>query len=122
MGDCVAKTGRSRLTVQDFSPPSANLSTVCPINQKLGNSSLRSLESRCTPSLNIPIYFVTESFEDAQRKMREFANTIPRSFVARYDPYTQRIEHLDSKRQVLKNMRQVRREMGILTDAMEKLS
>merc|ERR1711974_398868 len=43
-----------------------------------------------------PIYFVTESFEDAQRKMREFANTIPRSFVARYDPYTQRI-HLDSK-------------------------
>jgi len=69
-----------------------------------------------------PIYFVTESFEDAQRKMREFANTIPRSFVARYDPYTQRIEHLDSKRQVLKNMRQVRREMGILTDAMEKLS
>merc|ERR1712038_1748146 len=69
-----------------------------------------------------PIYFVTESFEDAQRKMREFANTIPRSFVARYDPYTQRIEHLDSKRQVLKNMRQVRREMGILTDATEKLS
>merc|ERR1711862_850413 len=49
------------------------------------------------------------SFEDAQRKMREFANTIPGSFVARYDPYTQRIEHLDSKKQVLKNMRQVRR-------------
>merc|ERR1712029_209603 len=69
-----------------------------------------------------PIYYVTNSFEDAQRKMREFANTIPRSFVARYDPYTQRIEHLDSKKQVLKNMRQVRREMGILTDAMEKLS
>merc|ERR1712180_284218 len=69
-----------------------------------------------------PIYYVTNSFEDAQRKMREFANTIPRSFVARYDPYTQRIEHLDSKKQVLKNMRQVRREMGILTDAMERLS
>merc|ERR1712038_511395 len=69
-----------------------------------------------------PVYFVTNSFEDAQRKMREFAHTIPRNFVARYDAYTQRIEHLDSKRQVLKNMRQVRREMGILTDAMEKLS
>merc|ERR1711973_490527 len=91
--DCVAKTGRSRLTEQEF-----------PITEYQ------------------PIYFVTESFEDAQRKMREFANTIPRSFAARYDPYTQRIEHLDSKRQVLKNMRQVRREMGILTDAMEKLS
>ena len=59
---------------------------------------------------------------DFDQYCREFANTIPRSFVARYDPYTQRIEHLDSKRQVLKNMRQVRREMGILTDAMEKLS
>merc|ERR1712142_556551 len=69
-----------------------------------------------------PIYYVTNSFEDAQRKMREFANTIPRNFVARYDAYTQRIEELDSKKQILKNMRQVRREMGILTDAMEKLS
>jgi len=68
-----------------------------------------------------PVYFVTNSFEDAQRKMREFANTIPRTFVARYDAYTQRIEELDSKKQILKNMRQVRREMGILTDAMEKL-
>lgn len=68
-----------------------------------------------------PVYFVTNSFEDAQRKMREFANTIPRTFVARYDAYTQRIEELDSKTQILKNMRQVRREMGILTDAMEKL-
>jgi len=68
-----------------------------------------------------PVYFVTNSFEDAQRKMREFANTIPRNFVARYDAYTQRIEELDSKKQILKNMRQVRREMGTLTDAMEKL-
>jgi len=68
-----------------------------------------------------PVYFVTNSFEDAQRKLSEFAKSIPRNFVARYDPYTQRIEELDSKKQILKNMRQVRREMGILTDAMEKL-
>ena len=77
-------------------------------------------------SINVLYFFAATSgaqvLIDFDQYCREFANTIPRSFVARYDPYTQRIEHLDSKRQVLKNMRQVRREMGILTDAMEKLS
>merc|ERR1712038_110823 len=69
-----------------------------------------------------PKYYVTQSFEDAQRKMREFANTIPKPFTARYCPYTSRIEQLDNKKLILKNMRQVRREMAILTEAMEKLA
>merc|ERR1711936_34275 len=69
-----------------------------------------------------PKYYVTKSFEDAQRKMREFANTIPKSFTARYCPYTSRIEQLDNKKLILKNMRQVRREMAILTEAMEKIA
>ena len=38
---------------------------------------------------------------------REFANTIPKSFTARYCPYTSRIEQLDNKKLILKNMRQV---------------
>merc|ERR1712223_1965438 len=65
-----------------------------------------------------PIYFVTSSFEDAQRKMSEFAAIIPKSFTARYDPYTQRIELLDTKTQILKNMRGVGREIRSLTEAM----
>merc|ERR1712136_719421 len=69
-----------------------------------------------------PKYYVTKSFEDAQRKMREFANTIPKPFTARYCPYTRRIEQLDNKKLILKNMRQVRREMAILTEAMEKIA
>jgi len=69
-----------------------------------------------------PKYYVTRSFEDAQRKMREFANTIPKPFTARYCPYTSRIEQLDNKKLILKNMRQVRREMAILTEAMEKIA
>lgn len=69
-----------------------------------------------------PKYYVTQSFEDAQRKMREFANTIPKPFTARYCPYTSRIEQLDNKKLILKNMRQVRREMAILTEAMEKIA
>merc|ERR1711881_702178 len=68
-----------------------------------------------------PKYFVTKSFDEAQRKMREYANTIPKTFTARYCPYTSRIEQLDNKKLILKNMRQVRREMAILTEAMEKI-
>merc|ERR1719435_403525 len=68
-----------------------------------------------------PVYFVTSSFEDAQRKMSEFAAIIPKSFTARYDPYTQRIEILDTKTQILKNMRGVGREIRSLTEAMSIL-
>merc|ERR1711953_758774 len=49
-----------------------------------------------------PKYYVTKSFEDAQRKMRDFANTIPKPFTARYCPYTSRIEQLDNKKLILK--------------------
>jgi len=65
-----------------------------------------------------PLYYVTESFEEAQRKMSEFASTIPKPFKARYDPYTQSIELLDSKAQIMKSMRSVNREISVLTQAM----
>ena len=51
----------------------------------------------------------------------EFAAIIPKSFTARYDPYTQRIELLDTKTQILKNMRGVGREIRSLTEAMSIL-
>merc|ERR1711890_183822 len=47
-----------------------------------------------------PVYFVTESFEEAKQKMIDFASTIPRPFGVRYDAYTQSIQLLDSKRQI----------------------
>jgi len=68
-----------------------------------------------------PVYFVTSSFEDAQRKMSDFAATIPKTFTARYNPYTQRIELLDTKTQILRNMRGVGREIRSLTEAMTTL-
>ena len=49
---------------------------------------------------------------------REFASTIPKPFKARYDPYTQSIELLDSKAQIMKSMRSVNREISVLTQAM----
>uniref|UniRef100_A0A8C2WNI5 Tryptophan hydroxylase 1 n=1 Tax=Cyclopterus lumpus TaxID=8103 RepID=A0A8C2WNI5_CYCLU len=40
------------------------------------------------------VYFVSESFEDAKNKMREFARTIWRPFTVRYNPYTQSMDVL----------------------------
>ncbi|GAB0176925.1 phenylalanine-4-hydroxylase [Grus japonensis] len=50
-----------------------------------------------------PVYYVAESFKDAKEKLRKFAQTIPRPFSVRYNPYTQRIEVLDNAKQ-LKNL------------------
>uniref|UniRef100_A0A3Q3JRL7 Phenylalanine-4-hydroxylase n=1 Tax=Monopterus albus TaxID=43700 RepID=A0A3Q3JRL7_MONAL len=47
-----------------------------------------------------PVYFVAESFEDAQEKVRKFAATIPRPFTVRYNPYTQSIDVLDNTQQL----------------------
>ena len=44
------------------------------------------------------ILFILKHFSD-------FAATIPKTFTARYNPYTQRIELLDTKTQILRNMR-----------------
>merc|ERR1719430_2071327 len=67
-----------------------------------------------------PIYFVTESFEDAKQKMIDFASTIPRPFGVRYDPYTQTIQLLDSKRQIQKLLTNINHEMRTLCDAFTK--
>ena len=52
---------------------------------------------------------------------REFAASHPRPFTARYDPYTQGIELLDTKDQIIKNMRLINREAKILMEAMHNI-
>jgi phenylalanine-4-hydroxylase len=68
-----------------------------------------------------PIYFVAESFEDAQQKMREYALTIPRPFTVRYNPYTQGVEIMDSKVQMEALTRDIQSELQLLTDAIRKM-
>lgn len=46
---------------------------------------------------NIQVYFVADSFKDAQQKVREFAKKMNRRFSVRYNPYTETIEVLDNK-------------------------
>ncbi|XP_052860517.1 protein henna isoform X1 [Anopheles cruzii] len=68
-----------------------------------------------------PVYFVSDSFEDAIQKMINYANTIPRPFGVRYDPYTQSIEILDSVPQISNLMRNIHNEFEVLQNAFKKL-
>lgn len=47
-----------------------------------------------------PVYFVADSFVDAQVKVRDFAASLQRPFAVRYNPYTESIELLDTKEKV----------------------
>ncbi|KAK4300630.1 hypothetical protein Pmani_027184 [Petrolisthes manimaculis] len=69
-----------------------------------------------------PLYFVSESFEDAKQKLIQFAATINRPFAVRYNPYTQGVEILNSKPQIQTLVREINCDIQILTDALLKLS
>eukprot|EP00042_Codosiga_hollandica_P024182 m.100215 g.100215 ORF g.100215 m.100215 type:complete len:425 (+) comp51460_c0_seq1:66-1340(+) len=66
-----------------------------------------------------PVYFATESFDDAKRKLRTFARTLKRPFEVRYDAYTQSVEILDSY-ESLKNLTlRIQQDVAVLTQALE---
>ncbi|CAF4404853.1 unnamed protein product [Rotaria sp. Silwood2] len=48
-----------------------------------------------------PTYFLAESFKDAKEKLRQYALTIPRPFSVHYNPYTQTIEVINGKEQIV---------------------
>lgn len=68
-----------------------------------------------------PTYFVTESFEDAKKKISEYAKTLNRPFSVRYNPYTQNIEVLDSKDKILQFANIIKSDFSVLTDALYHL-
>ncbi|CAG8644629.1 12463_t:CDS:10 [Funneliformis caledonium] len=63
-----------------------------------------------------PIYFVAESFKDAQTKVREFAKTLNRPFSVRYNPYTESIEE-----KIIRYTQNIKSDMTTLIDALERL-
>uniref|UniRef100_UPI00358E5231 tryptophan 5-hydroxylase 1 n=1 Tax=Myxine glutinosa TaxID=7769 RepID=UPI00358E5231 len=67
-------------------------------------------------------YFVAESFEDAKEKMREFAKTIRRPFVLRYNPYTQAIDVLSDVQSVSNLVSDLRGELTVVSKALHQLS
>ncbi|KAK3703955.1 hypothetical protein QZH41_014175 [Actinostola sp. cb2023] len=68
-----------------------------------------------------PVYFVAESFKSAREKVRDFAAQIPRPFNVRYNPYTQTVEVIDSKDQLIKMASDIKSELGNLVDSMHKM-
>lgn len=52
---------------------------------------------------------------------RKYAETIPRDFGVRYNPYTQTVEVLDSKHQIQNIIYDVQQELQLLLHAMKKL-
>ncbi|XP_067110254.1 tyrosine hydroxylase 2 [Osmerus mordax] len=68
-----------------------------------------------------PVYFVSESFEDAKLKMRRFSAKIQRPFSVRYDPLTCSLEILDQPSKIQNVLSQMREDLKILHNAIEKL-
>jgi phenylalanine-4-hydroxylase len=68
-----------------------------------------------------PTYFVAESFQDAKRKMLNFSKTSDRPFAVRYDPYTQSIQRVENKDQVLDIVRDLQFNLSIIEEALIKI-
>ncbi|XP_042583651.1 tryptophan 5-hydroxylase 1b [Cyprinus carpio] len=68
------------------------------------------------------VYFVSESFEEAKFRMREFAKTIQRPFSLRYNPYTQSVCVLKDMPSINDVVEELRHELDIVGDALCRLS
>lgn len=69
-----------------------------------------------------PTYFLAESFADAQAKLHEYATTIPRPAVFRYNPYTESIEILNSKTQIRSLAKEIKSELSLVIDSLASSS
>lgn len=65
-----------------------------------------------------PVYFLAESFADAQAKLHHYAVSIPRPAVFRYNPYTQSVETLDSKTQMLALIKELKNDISLVVDSL----
>lgn len=66
-------------------------------------------------------YFVTPSFAEAKRQMREYAGKIERPFTVRYDPYTQGVEVLSSVEEMVTMISGLKDDLGFLALALVKI-
>ncbi|XP_074534457.1 tryptophan 5-hydroxylase 1a isoform X2 [Halichoeres trimaculatus] len=68
------------------------------------------------------VYFVSDSFEEAKVKMREFAKTIKRPFTVRYNPYTHSVDVLKDTPSINSVVEELRHELDIVGDALIRLN
>jgi len=69
-----------------------------------------------------PVYYVAESFRDAKEKLMRYAETIPRPFGVRYNPYTNSVEIVDSKLQLESILVDVKHDLNLLHASMNGIS
>ncbi|XP_022098425.1 tyrosine 3-monooxygenase-like [Acanthaster planci] len=69
-----------------------------------------------------PVFFVTESIEDAKQKLRSYTNTMKKPFDVRYDPYTKKIITLDRVENVRDTVREMKGQLNTVSSALEKIS
>ncbi|XP_004700501.1 tryptophan 5-hydroxylase 2 isoform X1 [Echinops telfairi] len=67
-------------------------------------------------------YFVSESFEEAKEKMRDFAKSITRPFSVYFNPYTQSIEILKDTRSIQSVVQDLRSDLDTVCDALAKMN
>ncbi|XP_063074151.1 tyrosine hydroxylase 2 [Engraulis encrasicolus] len=68
-----------------------------------------------------PIYFISDSFEDAKTKLRQFSSGIQRPVAVRYDPITCSMEVLDGPAKIQRALGALQEELKTLSSALETL-
>ncbi|CAG8737138.1 15878_t:CDS:2, partial [Racocetra persica] len=68
-----------------------------------------------------PVYFIADSFKDAQQKVRDFSKSLDRPFSVRYNPYTESIEVLDTQEKVLRYAQSIKNDMVAMVDTLGRL-
>ncbi|KAL3044378.1 hypothetical protein OYC64_012795 [Pagothenia borchgrevinki] len=68
------------------------------------------------------VYSVSESFEEAKEKMREFAKSIKRPFSVYYNPYTQSVDLLKDTRGIEDVVQDLRSDLNTVCDALGKMN
>ena len=68
-----------------------------------------------------PVYFVAESFADAKEKMSDFAATLDRPFSVAYNPYTQSIDVIETREQLIELMSEIDTRSTIVKTALAKM-
>lgn len=67
-------------------------------------------------------YFIANSFKDAQRQIMDFAIHMDKSFLVRFDPYTQSVILLDDRYQIINLMENIKTNLDIATSALVKIN
>ncbi|XP_077869033.1 tryptophan 5-hydroxylase 1 [Saccoglossus kowalevskii] len=82
---------------------------------------IETIKEECMITTYQNCYFLSDSFEEAKEKMREFACTIKRPFAVRYNPYTHSVEVLSNVRRIADVVNELKGDLSVLSSALEKL-